>query len=132
MENLQIIDFERKGNVVRFYFGKNGEQWGDDWNDAPYDCNAGVVSPQNVVCVRDVAFPFDTLVLEPCDGVTNCNYSKEDMIARRVPCIIAVPDTEYEDCCFHDDDFYYWVSNDNVEKFYFGDTLEEHGYVYNN
>lgn len=36
----QIIDFKRKGNMVRFYIGKNGEQWGDDWNDAPYDCNA--------------------------------------------------------------------------------------------
>lgn len=40
---MQIIDMEKKGNVVRFYLGENGKQWGDDWNDAPYDCNAGTV-----------------------------------------------------------------------------------------
>ena len=36
----EIIDFVRKGNVVRFYLGKNGEQWGDDWDDYPYEYNA--------------------------------------------------------------------------------------------
>lgn len=24
----EIIDFEKKGNLVRFYLGKNGKQWG--------------------------------------------------------------------------------------------------------
>jgi len=32
---MQVIDFDRKGNVVRFFLGKNGKQWGDVWNDAP-------------------------------------------------------------------------------------------------
>lgn len=32
---MQIIDFDRKGNVVRFYIGKNArEATGDDWDDA--------------------------------------------------------------------------------------------------
>lgn len=30
---MQIIDIERKGNVVRYYLGENGTQWGDDWDE---------------------------------------------------------------------------------------------------
>ena len=35
---MKVIDFERKGNVIRFYLGKDDltEWWGDDWNDTPY------------------------------------------------------------------------------------------------
>lgn len=33
--HMQVIDFDRKGNVIRFFLGKNGKQWGDVWNDAP-------------------------------------------------------------------------------------------------
>lgn len=29
---MQIIDMEKKGNVVRFYLGENGKQWGDELN----------------------------------------------------------------------------------------------------
>jgi len=32
---MQVIDFDRKGNVVRFFSEKNGKQWGDVRNDAP-------------------------------------------------------------------------------------------------
>lgn len=54
---MQIIDFEKIGNVVRFYLGNNGEQWGDDWDDAPYDFNAGAVYDQYVQGTKDIAFP---------------------------------------------------------------------------
>ena len=37
--NKEIIDFERKGNLIRLYLGKNGKQWGDDWVDFPYEHN---------------------------------------------------------------------------------------------
>ena len=39
---------------------------------------------------KDISFPFDTVVLEPCDGAYNSNYSKDDMVARKVPCLIAL------------------------------------------
>lgn len=36
----KIIDFERNGNIVRFYLGdvnnSNG-YYGDDWDDVPYE-----------------------------------------------------------------------------------------------
>ena len=57
----KIIDFQRKGNVVRFFIGPEecNDYWGDDWNDAPYDCNAGEVYDSYVTGHVDVVFSFD-------------------------------------------------------------------------
>lgn len=121
---MQIIDMERKGNLVRFYLGENGKQWGDDWDDAPYDCNAGTVYDKYVKSVKDVSFPFDSIVLEPCDGYLYCTYSKKDMIKRSVPCLIVVPYEIAEEFPFKKNEFCFWVGNENVKKFYFGDEME--------
>lgn len=110
---MQIIDFERKGNVIRFYLGEKTAEYGwtdasayepydrcseinlysdtyygDDWNDAPYQDNAGRVYDRFVKSYRDLVVPFDYEVLEPSDSYTD--YSKEDMRDRKVPCIILV------------------------------------------
>ena len=122
---MQIIDFERKGNIVRFYLGKNGEQWGDDWDDTPYECNAGTVYDEHVKGKRDIAFPFDCIVLEPQDGAwmrSGSDCCKEDMIKRRVPCIVVVP-PELADGSWCDS-FHQWVRCDGVRKYYFGDEME--------
>lgn len=124
MKNLEIIDVERKGNVVRFYLGKNGEQWGDDWDDAPYEYNAGSVYSNFEIGHKDVAFPFDDLVLEPCSGTHNSSYSKKDMMLRKVPCLIVVPKEVYGDDWSYLDSFSYWVGADGVKKYYFGDYME--------
>lgn len=123
MKKNEIIDFDRKGNVVRFYLGENGKQWGDDWDDAPYDCNAGDVYLDFVSGVKDVSFPFDDLVLEPCSGKSDCGYTKQDMIKRYVPCIIVVPKELWETVSWKEDDFSFWVGNDKVKKYYFGDEI---------
>ena len=41
---MKIIDFAKKGNVVRFFLGKDDlkEWWGDDWDDCPYEHKYGV------------------------------------------------------------------------------------------
>jgi hypothetical protein len=124
---VRIIDFAKKGNVVRFYLGQDDLKswWGDDWNDAPYDCNAGTVYEEYQSGYRDYCFTFDWLVLEPCDGAYNCEYTKEDMIKRRVPCIIAVPPKLQEDSW--ETSFAHWVAVDGVTKFYFGDKMEVSG-----
>lgn len=128
--NLEIIDVETKGNVVRFYLGKNGEQWGDDWNDAPYEHNAERVYDRYVEDTKDVFVDFDFSVLEPCSGTINSGYSKEDMIKRRVPCLIVVNDKIFDEdssAWVHSHDFRYWAGckNKNVIKFYFGDVLNK-------
>ena len=122
----KIIDFERKGNVVRFYLGADdcSDYWGDDWNDVPYDCNAGSVYGEFVSGVRDVSFPYDSLVLEPSsewDGA-NRNYSKEDMKNRIVPCIIVVPESVQEKTW--SDRYCDFIGADGVKKIYFGDPEE--------
>jgi len=122
---MKIIDFCKKGNVVRFYLGRDDldEWWGDDWNDAPYDCNAEEVYDEYISGHRDITFPFDDMVLEPCDGNINCGWSKEDMIKRRVPCVIVVP-KEITNESWWGNDFAHWVGVDGIKKYYFGDEME--------
>lgn len=76
---MKIIDYELKGNVVRFYLGKSTltNYYGDDWDDAPYDSNAGCVYSEYIAGTADIAFPFDALVLEPCTGEFNCSHTKD-------------------------------------------------------
>lgn len=144
---MKIIDFEKKGNVVRFYLGEKTEGWGwtnpeykdytgktpdwlkpvdsyygDDWDDTPYECNAGPVYDEFIKGHKDIAFDFDDLVLEPCDGEYSSPWCKDDMVARRVPCIIVVPKLAVENSW--NTDFKYWVADDCVKKYHFGDELE--------
>ena len=121
---MQIIDMEKKGNVVRFYLGENGKQWGDDWDDAPYEHNAEQVYGEYVKATKYVSFPFDYLVFEQCDGVSNSGYSKQDMIKRKVPCLVVAPYELYKDDFFIYDNFNHWVGVDGVLKYYFGDEME--------
>ena len=143
---MQIIDFERKGNVIRFYLGEKTEDWGwtnkdykdstgktpdwlkpsdtyygDDWNDKPYEHNAGKVYDEYIKGYFDLVVPFDYLVLEPCNGVLNSNFSKDDMADRKLPCIIIVSKEEYKDD--YDLSFTRYVGSKNVTKIYFGDDI---------
>ena len=122
---MKIIDFARRGNVVRFFLGKNElkEWWGDDWDDTPYEHNAGPVYDRFVSGHVDIAFPFDYLVLEPCDGEFNSPYCKEDMINRIVPCLIAVPKDVVGDSWYWES-FEHWLGADGIIKYYFGDRID--------
>ena len=71
---------------------------------------------------KDIAFNFDDLVLEPCCGAYNSSWCKDDMVARKVPCIIAVPKEVYKDSW--DDSFDIWIGADGIKKYYFGDEME--------
>lgn len=122
---MKIIDFERKGHLVRFYLGANDctDYHGDDWDDVPYDCNAGVVYDEYIQGTVDITIPFDSLVLEPSSewNGSNTYWSKDDMKRRSIPCLIVVPyDLHHETWC---DRFEDWVNDNRVEKFYFGDMI---------
>jgi hypothetical protein len=97
----EIVNWEAKGNVVRFYLGKNGNQWGEDWLDSPYEK------------YKDVAFPFDVRVFEPPGSHT---HPKDELIKRKLPCII-VSEKDY------------WTYEEALAdkdslKYYFGDKLD--------
>ena len=131
---MKIIDFRKKGNVVRFYLGADDdtEYYGDDWDDRPYEHNAGTVYDEYIKGLLDVSFPFDWYVIEPSEDWSyrgNSPYCKDDFKARMAPCIVAVPpdamqegDLEYN---MYDKEYSHWVTSDNVLKIYFGDNEEK-------
>ena len=123
---MKIIDFSKKGNVVRFYIGKDDctEYYGDDWDDAPYQYNAGPVYDEYVESTLDVSFPFDWVVAEPSnDWRQDIEFCKEDFVKRNVPCIIAVPPEIVDDYC-SPEEFFSYVGSDNCWKIYFGDSVD--------
>ena len=87
---MKIIDCEAKGNLIRLYLGRDGlDDWtGDDWDDAPCDCNAGRVYDEYVADVMDVAVPWRLTVLEPEEGAF---VSRDDVKARRLPLFVVAP-----------------------------------------
>lgn len=125
---MKIIDFKKKGNLVRFYLGDDDcdDYYGDDWNDAPYEHNAGRVYDEFVKDYMDVVFPFSYVVNEPCED-WHCNmnsqWCKDDMRDRKVPCIVVV---EHVDDEWHsDDEFDYWLARADSVKIYFGDRPDD-------
>ncbi len=123
---MKIIDFEKRGNVIRFYCGKDNcdDYWGDDWNDRPYEHNAERVYSEYIEEYIDVAVDMDYHVMEPADDWrynNNTPFSKEDMKKRSVPCIIVVP----EDDSYVSEEFNRYAVSDNVDKIYFGDSIEK-------
>ena len=123
--NNEIIDWDAKGNVVRFYLGKNGKQHGDDWNDRPYECNAGTVYPEFIENSRDIAFPFDDVLIFAADGYFNSPYCKDDFKNRTVPFLI-IRTTGLADEDWWMTDFDTWKNKNfkGCKCFYFGDILE--------
>ena len=129
---MKIIDFETKGNVVRFALGEDDcdDYWGDDWNDRPYEHNAGEVYNDFVKGYCTVMFPFDYTVATPEDDwhyQGNSPFCKEDFKKRKAPCVVAI---KIED----DWDAYYskLALDKNAIKFYFEDELPAGIYLFEN
>jgi len=107
----EVIDFEKKGNLIRFYLGKNGKQWGDDWDGIPYEHNAGTVYDEFIKGYCDIVIDFDCEVNELCETleVLNSPYCKDDMKQRKIFCIKITSLVGHEQhCC----------------SIYFGDKIE--------
>ena len=112
--NREIIDWERKGNLVKFYLGKNGEQWGDDWDDVPWEHNAGRVYDEYIKGYEIIVIPFECHVYEP-----ERFFSKKDLINRIVPCIIASKK------CYNT--FQEALRDKKAKMYYFGDIISRNG-----
>ena len=139
MSDLKIIDFAKKGNVIRFFLGKrdpklgwtsfeatqhflttpSDEYYGDDWDDVSYEDNAGLVYNKFVKRAVDVYIPYDYLVLEPADSETSSGICKEDLVHGRYACILIIPKE-----LTHDNgsvDYKYWATradNEIIRVFY--------------
>ena len=125
---MKVIDFEKKGNVVRFFLGDSclRDYAGYKWNMVPYEHNADRVHEEFILGHKDIAFPFDSFVLEPCNGAYSSNsmFSKDDMKAEKVPCIIVVPKEIRTGSKEEREDFSYWAASDKVTRFYFNQEME--------
>ena len=122
--DLDIIDIARDGNVVRYYLGENGKQWGDDWNDAPYEYNAGPVYQEYVRAIVDIAYPWQYSVITPGDSYeVGAECSKKDMMHGYVAMVICKTDLLMD----WNDDFSSAVAlkdkKDEVKHIYFGDHI---------
>lgn len=87
---MKIIGWEKKGNLVRFYLGKDDLDYygADDWDNKPYEHNACTV-PDFVVedCVH-VVMNFNTTVFEAKDDAHykgNSPFSMNDFKDRKIP-----------------------------------------------
>ena len=153
----EILDFEKEDNIVTYYLGHKDEKWGwtnknykdeegktpdwlkpsddfygDDWNDIPYEHNAGKVYDEFVYSSRIYVYDFDYIIVEPSDGEINSKYSKNDFKARKVPCIIVIRD-ELAEKYQNENSFSFWwdyINNSkekydpqDIECFYIGDIL---------
>lgn len=79
---LKVIDFEIAGRQMKLYLGNMDcdDYWGDDWDDAPYEHNAGTVYDDFVKDTVVITFPGDDVVKEICEGTSNSPYCKRDFI----------------------------------------------------
>lgn len=124
-KKFKIIDFEKNGNQVKFYIGTEdcNDYYGDDWDDTPYEHNAGIVYDRFIAGWFVKSFDFDDVVMEPCEGSDNSRFCKDDMRNRRVPCICVLPKKYKEEYAW-----YYAFEdisgNANSINFYFGDEVD--------
>lgn len=100
-KDLPNPEFDQTSRTHSAYFTRLDllEQWGDDWNDAPYDCNAGEPYENSEGDIIEVPFAFvgseddegyfSTYPLEynlPENyGGGNCPWSVEDINLGAVP-----------------------------------------------
>ena len=131
MKNLVICDWQTKGNVVRLYCcdqDNYDDIWGDDWNDQPYEHNAGQVYDEYVNKVIDIYFDFDVVILEADEDWTyggNSPFSKQDFKEGKAPIFIAY--WPQKDDYWEGNEYHLLIGAKNTNrilKFYMGDMIK--------
>ena len=125
----KIIDFKRNGTVVRFYLGADDckNYHGDDWDNRPYEHNAGTVYNEFVSGYIEIAFPMSCNVLDAESDYRYCGNSpfcKEDFKKRTAPCIVVLPPEFIKNDYLHYTSYSENLGNLNALRFYFEDAVE--------
>ena len=108
------------------------DAFGDDWNDTPYEHNAGIVSDRFEDIIITVRKHGELSVVYPSDGHCNSDWCRDDMKTGIVPIAVTVPDSVAErygddwrltmgydgEVCYE-----YVVGMKGVNRVYFGDML---------
>lgn len=78
-----------EGNKLYFTDAPLEKQWGDDWDDAPYEHNAGEpYDDENITTayVEDSSYSNLGMLITPCYGHQNSPYSVEDInLEKKIP-----------------------------------------------
>lgn len=119
---MKIIGWYRKGNVVRLALGNDDlEYWeGDDWDNSPYEHNGDSIPLFGVEAEIDIAFKYDTSVLEAAGDYHykgNSPFSLNDFRYRKAPILIIDPTGSER--------YYSKCQNKDVFKLYMGDKFED-------
>lgn len=61
------------------YFSNDPEQWGDDWDDKPYECNAGIPYPREEYDIIPISYFTNNCYIEPCYYFTCTPLSVEEI-----------------------------------------------------
>lgn len=77
---MKVIDIQVKGNLVNFLLGEDNctDYYGDDWNDVPWQDNAGQVYDEFVKEEMLVAFAWGYNITDHLHG-EHTFYSLEDL-----------------------------------------------------
>lgn len=123
---LKVVDFERlDSNRIKFYFSDRDnitDVNGDDWNDKPYNLNAGLVYEEFIDKVYTLPINPQAIILEPCDVVgNNVDISKKDLLNGTIPCLLVIPPKVFGRSQIKEFDF--WLNSTDSVKIYLGDTL---------
>lgn len=70
------------------YFTNNPEQWGDDWNDAPYQHNAGTPYQEEGFELMKVGFYTAYNYSEPSEYFHSKHFSVEEINCKFIPWLI--------------------------------------------
>lgn len=127
---MKIIDFETKGNVIRFALGADDcdDYWGDGWNNIYGQDNVGPVYDRFITGYATIFVPFDYAV---CDLKRDWHYqnpfgpgwTKEDFKLEHIPCLIVDVSPEWY-TTYHDAG----LKQDSI-RFYFNYRLEPGTYI---
>lgn len=89
IDKMKIIDYEVQGsNLMLCLSDKADNYWGDDWDDCPYEHNAGPVYEEFVAKKVVLHFPWGTKLIEPNYNTINSPYTKEMIKENKIPCCI--------------------------------------------
>ena len=126
MSNYKIGDFERRGNAMRLFLVNKDcdDYWGDDWNDRPYEHNAGIIYDEYVAGFVDIAVDLDSMLIEAAGDLSymgNSEFCKEDFKANKAPFALIVPRDEYG---FLPDFRKALLQNEYVWKFSYNDDYD--------
>ena len=108
------------------------DAFGDDWNDTPYEHNAGIVSDRFEDVIITVRKHGELSVVYPSDGHCNSDWCRDDMKTGIVPIAVTVSDSVAErygddwrltigydgEVCYE-----YVVGMKGANRIYFGDML---------